>query len=338
MTILVTGCAGFIGMHTCLELLSRNNRVVGVDNLNDYYDVSLKEDRLSEIQRVSDESTFIFHKVDIKDAQQLTDVFEQEKIDAVIHLAAQAGVRYSKEFPSQTIESNILGFINILDNCVRSNVQHLVYASSSSVYGANQKIPYAVTDRVDHPVSIYAATKKSNELMAHVYSDMYQLPTTGLRFFTVYGPWGRPDMSPMLFAKNISSGLPIKVFNHGQHSRDFTFIDDIVKAVVDVMESPATIDEAWDPKDPTPSSSQAPWRVYNIGNENPVELMSYINEIESALDKQAVIEFLPKQDGDVERTWSDTSDLERLVGYKPKTPLSEGIVKFIDWFKSYYKL
>ena len=246
MIILVTGCAGFIGMHTCVELLKSGNRVIGLDNLNDYYDVSLKHDRLSEIQKASDESSFEFYKIDIKDTQQLNAVFEQEKIDAVIHLAAQAGVRYSKQFPLQTIESNILGFINILDNCVRSDIQHLVYASSSSVYGANQKIPYAVTDGVDHPVSIYAATKKSNELMAHVYSDMYQLPTTGLRFFTVYGPWGRPDMSPMLFAKNIQSGESIKVFNHGRHSRDFTFIDDIVKAVVDVMETPATADPSWD--------------------------------------------------------------------------------------------
>ena len=337
MTILVTGCAGFIGMHTCLELLKRGHRVVGLDNLNDYYDVSLKQDRLSEIQRISDDSTFIFHKVDIKEAQKLTRVFEQEKIDAVIHLAAQAGVRYSKEFPSQTIESNILGFMNVLDNCVNAEIQHLVYASSSSVYGANQKIPYAVTDGVDHPVSIYAATKKSNELMAHVYSDMYQLPTTGLRFFTVYGPWGRPDMSPMLFAKNINSGMPIKVFNHGQHSRDFTYIDDIVKAVVDVMEVPATTNQSWNAEKPDPSSSHAPWRVYNIGNEKPVELMTYISEIESALDKKAIIEFLPKQDGDVERTWSDTSDLERLVGFKPETELSEGIVKFIRWYKSYFE-
>jgi UDP-glucuronate 4-epimerase len=336
MKVLITGAAGFIGMHTALNLLKRGDDVIGVDILNDYYDVSLKEARLENINNTDTKGTFTFYKLDLADKQAVEKLFADEKPDGVINLAAQPGVRYSIENPLAYIESNIVGFAHVLEGCRHNDVKHLVYASSSSVYGANESMPFSVHDNVDHPVSLYAATKKSSELMAHTYSHLYDLPTTGLRFFTVYGPWGRPDMSPILFASAISEGRPINVYNYGKHRRDFTYIDDIVEGIVHVLDKPAQPNPNWDGKAPDPATSKAPWRVYNIGNHDCVELMDYIQTIEKHLGKKAEMNLLPLQDGDVVATYADIDALIEDVGYHPGTPLDKGIKTFIDWYKSYY--
>ena len=334
MKILVTGAAGFIGMHVAKRLLERGDEVVGVDNLNDYYDVQLKHDRLEQLKPFGE---FRFIKLDIAERETIADLFALEKFERVINLAAQPGVRYSLKNPHAYINANIIGFTNILEGCRHHQVQHLVYASSSSVYGANSRMPFSVHDNVDHPVSLYAATKKASELMAHTYSHLYQIPTTGLRFFTVYGPWGRPDMSPSLFAGAILAGRPIDVFNQGKMRRDFTYIDDIVEGVVRVLDFPATPDPQFDTSCPDPATSYAPYRVYNIGNHEPVELMAFIKIIEEALGKDAVKNMLPMQAGDVVTTYADVEDLKQAVGFEPKTPLRLGIAKFAAWYKNYYK-
>ena len=334
MKILVTGVAGFIGMHVAKRLLERGDEVVGVDNLNDYYDVKLKQDRLEQLKPFGE---FRFIKLDIAERETIADLFALEKFERVINLAAQPGVRYSLKNPHAYINANIVGFTNILEGCRHHQVQHLVYASSSSVYGANSRMPFSVHDNVDHPVSLYAATKKASELMAHTYSHLYQIPTTGLRFFTVYGPWGRPDMSPSLFASAILAGRPIDVFNQGKMQRDFTYIDDIVEGVVRVLDLPATPNPQFDTSNPDPATSYAPYRVYNIGNHEPVELMAFIKIIEDALGKVAVKNMLPMQAGDVVATYADVEDLKRAVGFEPKTPLRLGIAKFAAWYKNYYE-
>ena len=326
MKILVTGAAGFIGHQTTLKLLARGDTVIGVDNLNDYYDVSLKEARLQDIAKHPQASNFKFIKLDLADTSATEDLFKAEQPQRVIHLAAQAGVRYSLQNPHAYVQSNLVAFTNILEGCRHNKVKHLVYASSSSVYGGNTKLPFSEQDTVDHPVSLYAATKKANELMAHTYSHLYGIPTTGLRFFTVYGPWGRPDMSPFLFADAILNNKPIKVFNHGDMMRDFTYIDDIVEGVVRVADKPAT---------PQVNSS-VPYRVFNIGNNQPEKLMDFIGILENAFGKVAEKEFLPMQAGDVKATYADTSALETWVGFKPYTPLKDGIARFADWYKAYY--
>ena len=326
MKILVTGAAGFIGHQTTLKLLARGDTVIGVDNLNDYYDVSLKEARLQDIAKHPQASNFKFIKLDLADTSATEDLFKAEQPQRVIHLAAQAGVRYSLQNPNAYVQSNLVAFTNILEGCRHNKVEHLVYASSSSVYGGNTKLPFSEQDTVDHPVSLYAATKKANELMAHTYSHLYAIPTTGLRFFTVYGPWGRPDMSPFLFADAILNNKPIKVFNHGDMMRDFTYIDDIVEGVVRVADKPAR---------PQVNSS-VPYRVFNIGNNQPEKLMDFIGILENAFGKLAEKEFLPMQAGDVKATYADTSALETWVGFKPYTPLKDGIAKFADWYKAYY--
>ena len=338
MKILVTGAAGFIGAAVVNALVAHGARVLGLDNLNGYYDVGLKEARLAEIYRkaASASGEFEFFKLDIAEGVRLSELVGDHAIERVVHLAAQAGVRYSLENPHAYIEANILGFMNVLEACRHHGVKHLVYASSSSVYGANEKVPFSVSDNVDHPVSLYAATKKANELMAHTYSHLYALPTTGLRFFTVYGPWGRPDMAPFIFTRKILAGEPIDVFNFGQHRRDFTYIDDIVEGVVRVLDQPATPDPNWDATSPNPSSSRAPWRVYNIGCQNPVPLLDFIAAIEKATGKEAVKRFLPMQPGDVEATYADVSALAQAVGYRPQTQLGEGIQRFVDWYRAYY--
>ena len=333
MKILVTGVAGFIGMHVAQRLLERGDEVVGVDNLNDYYDVQLKQDRLEQLKPFGE---FCFIKLDIAEREPIADLFTQEKFERVINLAAQPGVRYSLKNPHAYISANIVGFTNILEGCRHHQVQHLVYASSSSVYGANSRMPFSVHDNVDHPVSLYAATKKASELMAHTYSHLYQIPTTGLRFFTVYGPWGRPDMSPSLFASAILAGRPIDVFNQGKMQRDFTYIDDIVEGVIRVLDRTATPDPQFDTSNPDPASSYAPYRVYNIGNHEPVELMAFIKIIEDALGKKAAKNMLPMQAGDVVATYADVEDLKQAVGFEPKTPLRLGIAKFAAWYKNYY--
>lgn len=321
MTILVTGAAGFIGAHVVAQLKSQGKAVVGVDVINDYYDPSLKHARLEWV------GEFPFEQIDIADGSKLNEVFSRHKPDYVIHLAAQAGVRYSIENPQAYIHSNIIGFQNILECCRTHEVKHLAYASSSSVYGNNEKMPFATSDRVDHPVSTYAATKKSNELMAHVYSHLYELPTTGLRFFTVYGPWGRPDMSPFLFAGAIFRGEEIKLFNHGHHKRDFTYVDDIVEGVIRVTEhTPAA-----DPE------SGAPYKLYNIGNNQPVELMTYVETLERLIGKPAIKKLVGPQPGDVDTTFADISDLQADVGYAPDTPLEEGLARFVAWYKDFYQ-
>ncbi|MCE1184025.1 MAG: NAD-dependent epimerase [Rhodocyclales bacterium] len=335
MKILVTGAAGFIGSHTSLLLLGRGDQVVGLDNLNDYYDVQLKLDRLA---RLTPHENFRFVKMDVADREGMAKLFAEEKFDRVIHLAAQAGVRYSLQNPHAYIDSNLVGFTNILEGCRHSKVQHLVYASSSSVYGGNTKMPFSEHDSVDHPVSLYAATKKANELMAHTYSHLFNLPTTGLRFFTVYGPWGRPDMALFLFTKAILEGRPIDVFNHGKMKRDFTYIDDIVQGVVRTMDRVAEPDPNYDSNNPDPARGKAPYRVFNIGNNNPVELMGFIGAIEDALGQQAQKNFLPLQDGDVPATYADTDTLNEWTGFVPATPVSEGIGRFIEWYRSYYKV
>ena len=333
MKILLTGAAGFIGMHTALRLLARGDVVVGVDNLNDYYDVNLKQARLAQL---TPHDNFRFIQLDIADRASMETLFTTEKFQRVINLAAQPGVRYSLKNPHAYIQSNIVGLTNILEGCRHNQVEHLVYASSSSVYGANTHMPFSVHDNVDHPVSLYAATKKASEMMAHSYSHLYNLPTTGLRFFTVYGPWGRPDMSPSLFAGAILRGEPIDVFNQGKMQRDFTYIDDIVEGVVRILDRVATPDPAFDTNAPDPGTSYAPYRVYNIGNHEPVELMTFIETIERAAGRLAVKNFLPMQAGDVVATYADIADLKRDVGFEPRTPLAEGIEKFVVWYRGYY--
>lgn len=335
MKILVTGVAGFIGSHVAHILLDRGDDVIGVDNLNDYYNPSLKTDRLSYL---TPKAGFTFHKIDIAHKDALDNVFKIEKIDRVINLAAQAGVRYSLENPHAYIEANIQGFMNVLESCRHNEIKHLVYASSSSVYGANTKMPFSVSHCVDHPVSLYAATKKSNELMAHTYAHLYRLPVTGLRFFTVYGPWGRPDMAPFLFTKKIIEGTPIDVFNNGNHARDFTYIDDIAIGVVKSLDNIAAPNPDWDSKTPDTATSSAPYRLFNIGNNKPEELMYFIECIENAVGKKAIKNFLPMQPGDIQATYADVTGLETAINYKASTNIDIGIQKFVDWYKGYYKV
>ena len=333
--ILVTGAAGFIGFHLAQRLLARGDTVIGLDNLNDYYEVSLKESRLKILKK---KPNFNFFKLDLADRQGMQDFFAEQDFDVVINLAAQAGVRYSLTNPHAYIDANLVGFMNILEGCRHHQVGHLVYASSSSVYGANTAMPFSVHDNIDHPVSLYAASKKANELMAHTYSHLYGLPTTGLRFFTVYGPWGRPDMALFLFTRAILAGETIDVFNYGRMRRDFTYIDDIVEGVVRVADRPAAPDPAWSGERPDPGSSAAPYRVYNIGNNNPVELMSLIATLEEALGKQADKNMLPIQPGDVPATWADVDALIQDVGFKPATPIEVGVEKFVAWYRDYYRV
>ncbi len=332
MHILVTGAAGFIGFHVAKKLLARGDSVVGLDNLNDYYDVSLKEARLAQLQN---QPNFTFVKADLQDRDAIEALFKKNSFDAVINLAAQAGVRYSLENPHTYIESNIVGFTNILECCRYHNIGHLVYASSSSVYGMNSAMPFSVHDNVDHPMSLYAASKKANELMAHTYSHLFNIPTTGLRFFTVYGPWGRPDMALFLFTKAILAGEPIKVFNNGQMQRDFTYIDDIVEGVIRVMDKPATPNPNWDSTAPDPGSSSAPYRIFNIGNNNPVLLTDFIGAIEKALGKTAEKQLLPMQPGDVAATYANIDALIDAVDYHPQTPIQHGINNFIAWYMAH---
>ena len=333
MKLLLTGAAGFIGFHTAQILLARGDEVVGLDNLNDYYDVSLKQARLAILQK---SPNFRFVQLDVADRPNVAALFAQEKFQRVIHLAAQAGVRYSIQNPLAYIDSNVVGFANILEGCRHNAVEHLVYASTSSVYGANTNMPFSVHQNVDHPLSFYAATKKANELMAHTYAHLYQLPVTGLRFFTVYGPWGRPDMALFLFTKNILAGKPIDVFNYGNHRRDFTYVDDIAQGVVRAMDRPAQPNPNWNSDAPDPGTSKAPYRLYNIGNNQPVELMRYIECIEKSLGRQAQKNLLPLQAGDVPDTFADVEDLVQDVGYKPATPVEEGVRRFIEWYVGYY--
>ena len=335
MKVLVTGAAGFIGSELALRLTARGDELVGIDNLNDYYDVALKQARL---ERLKDEPRFNFLKLDIADRAAMSKLFTEQRFDAVINLAAQAGVRYSLENPGAYVDANLTGFANILEGCRHKRVKHLVYASSSSVYGANTAMPFSVHQNVDHPLALYGATKKANELMAHTYSNLYGLPTTGLRFFTVYGPFGRPDMALFLFTRNILEGKPIDVFNYGNHRRDFTYIDDIVEGVIRTMDNTATPNEQWDAAKPDPSTSKAPYRLYNIGNQQPIELMRYIEVIEECLGKTAEKNLLPLQPGDVPDTCADTAALVADVGYQPDTPIEMGIKNFIDWYLAYYKI
>jgi UDP-glucuronate 4-epimerase len=338
MKVLVTGAAGFIGMHTAARLMARGDEVVGIDNLNDYYDPQLKRDRLALLAARPDAARFRFEALDLADAPAMAALFARERFDGVINLAAQAGVRYSLQNPGAYAQSNLVGFVNVLEGCRHHGVKHLVYASSSSVYGGNVKMPFAEDDSVDHPVSLYAATKKANELMAHTYSHLYALPTTGLRFFTVYGPWGRPDMAPMLFARAILAGEPIKVFNHGQMRRDFTYIDDIVDGVVATLDRIPDPDDAFDREHPTPASSWAPYRVFNIGNSEPVALMDFIGALEKALGREAIKDFQPIQPGDVPATFADTSRLEAWTGMRPGTSIQDGVARFVDWYRGYFKV
>ena len=333
MKILVTGAAGFIGAALAERLLARGDVVIGLDNHNDYYDPALKEARLA---RLSAHSAYAHLRVDLADRQAVVECFSVHEPQRVVNLAAQAGVRYSIDNPLAYIDSNIVGFAHILEGCRHHHVEHLVYASSSSVYGANTRMPYSVHRGVDHPLSLYAASKKSNELMAHTYSHLYGLPTTGLRFFTVYGPWGRPDMSPFKFAKAILSGEPIQVFNFGKHKRDFTYVDDIVEGIVRVLDRPAAGNPQWSSDDPDPGSSNAPWRVYNIGNNSPVDLLDYIRALEKAFGRQAKLEMLPLQPGDVLDTYADVDDLVADFGYKPQTTLGQGVERFAAWYRSYF--
>lgn len=335
MKVLVTGAAGFIGYHLSRRLLERGDEVVGLDNLNDYYDVRLKHDRLAQLDGANG---FRFIKMDLADREGMEGLFAREKFDAVVNLAAQAGVRYSLINPQAYVDSNLVGFTNILEGCRHHKVKHLVYASSSSVYGANTRMPFSVHHNVDHPVSLYAASKKANELMAHTYSHLYGLPTTGLRFFTVYGPWGRPDMALFLFTKAILEDKPIDVFNYGKMKRDFTYIDDIIEGVVRVLDNTAQPNPAWTSDSPDSATSYAPYKIYNIGNNQPVELLDFIKAIEGALGKEARKNLLPIQPGDVPATYADVDDLIRDVGFKPATPIEEGIQKFVNWYRDYYKL
>lgn len=335
MKIFVTGSAGFIGSALSIRLLERGDEVVGIDNLNDYYDVALKKARLEKNKAFS---TYVHAHIDIENRDALAELFRKHQPQRVVNLAAQAGVRYSITNPHSYITSNLVGFCNILEGCRHNKVEHLAYASSSSVYGSNTKMPFSVHDNVDHPLSLYAATKKANELMAHTYSHLYQLPTTGLRFFTVYGPWGRPDMALFLFTKNILAGKPIDVFNYGKHKRDFTYIDDIVVGVIRVLDKVATSNDNWQSQTPDPATSSAPYKIYNIGNNQPTDLMQYISTLEQCLDKKAEVNFLPLQDGDVPDTYADVDDLVRDMGYKPATKIEDGIRRFVDWYRLFYKV
>jgi len=335
MKVLVTGAAGFIGSSVSRRLLDRGDTVVGFDNLNDYYDVSLKEARLA---RLTDHANFSFVKMDLENREGVEALFAKEGFDRVVHLAAQAGVRYSIENPHTYVDSNIVGTLNILEGCRHNSVGHLVYASSSSVYGANSSMPFSVHDNVDHPLSLYAASKKANELMAHTYSNLFNLPTTGLRFFTVYGPWGRPDMALFYFTKSIIEDKPIDVFNYGKHRRDFTYIDDIVEGVIRTLDTVATPNPDWDAASPDPGTSRAPYRIYNIGNSKPVELMHYIGVIEKCLGKKAEKNLLPLQPGDVPDTYADVEALIEDTGYKPDTSVDDGVVKFVEWYLDYYDI
>lgn len=333
--ILVTGAAGFIGFHTAKRLLEDGHDVIGLDNLNDYYDVSLKQGRLSILQSIP---SFKFLKIGLEDKNALDKLFEKEQPKKVIHLAAQAGVRYSIDHPEVYAQSNLVGFLNILEGCRHSHVEHLVYASSSSVYGLNESLPFSVADNVDHPISLYGATKKSNELMAHVYSHLYRLPTTGLRFFTVYGPWGRPDMSYFIFTKKIIEGQTIDVYNHGNMERDFTYVDDIVEGVVRVSTRAPEPDSEWSGRNPDPAGSSAPYRIYNIGADSPVNLMDFIKEIENAVGRKAKLNLMPLQPGDVVKTQADVSGLIEAIGGSPQTGVGEGIKKFVEWYVDFYQV
>jgi len=335
MRVLVTGAAGFNGAAVCQRLLDAGRTVVGLDSLTPYYDVGLKRARL---ERLNAHEAFDFVEADVATADALGYVFEQGRVDGVVHLAAQVGVRYSLQNPGAYVSANLVGFGNVLEACRREAVGHLVFASSSSVYGGNAKLPYSVHDNVDHPISLYAATKKSNELMAHSYAHLFKLPCTGLRFFTVYGPWGRPDMAPLLFTKSIFQGQPIDVFNHGKMKRDFTYVDDIVEGVVRVLDRPPKPDASWDASRADPATSNAPYRIYNIGNSQPVELMKFIHVLEKCIGKDARLHMLPMQPGDVLETWADTSDLERDVGFKPRTPIETGLARMVEWYRAYHKL
>ncbi len=332
---LVTGAAGFIGFHLCKKLLDLDKEVVGVDNLSDYYDINLKISRLKQLE---EENNFKFIKMTLEDRDRMLDLFSKSQFDTVVNLAAQPGVRYSLINPHSYINSNIVGFLNVLEGCRHSGVKHLVFASSSSVYGANTRIPFSVHQNVDHPVSLYAATKKANELMAHSYSSLYNLPCTGLRFFTVYGPWGRPDMAYFSFTKDILEGKPISVFNYGKMKRDFTFIDDIVEGIIRVMQRIPQPNPQWRGDAPDPSSSYAPYELFNIGNNNPVELLKFIEVLEDCLGKKIEKKLLPMQAGDVQVTFADVDDLIKSVGFKPTTSIEEGIRKFVNWYKEYYKV
>ncbi len=333
MKILVTGAAGFIGFHTAGKLLARGDAVVGLDNLNDYYDVRLKQARLAILER---QAGFRFVRLDLADRAGMAELFARERFERVVHVGAQAGVRYSIQNPLAYVDSNVVGTANVLEGCRHNGVAHLVYASTSSVYGANTRMPFSVHQNVDHPLSFYAATKKANELMAHTYAHLYALPVTGLRFFTVYGPWGRPDMALFLFTRNILAGKPIDVFNYGHHRRDFTYVDDIAEGVVRACDRIATGNPHWDGEAPDPGTSRAPYRLYNIGNNRPVELLRYIQVLEECLGRKAQMNMLPLQAGDVPDTWADIEDLERDVGYTPATPVEVGIRRFVDWYLDYY--
>jgi len=330
---LVTGAAGFIGFHLAKRLLDNGCQVIGLDNMNPYYDVALKEARLVELKK---EANFEFAEADLSDRRQLEDLFAQQELDVVVNLAAQAGVRYSLENPYAYVDSNLVGFVNLLECCRHNKLKHLVFASSSSVYGANTQMPFSIHHNVDHPVSLYAATKKANELMAHTYSHLYRLPCTGLRFFTVYGPWGRPDMALFLFTRAILEDKPIKVFNHGKMQRDFTYIDDIIEGVVRVMGRLPEANPKWSGDTPDPGTSSAPYKIYNIGNNHPVELIQFIEVVETALGKRAKKEFMDLQPGDVVATYADVDDLMEDVGFKPATPIEVGVKRFVEWFKDFY--
>lgn len=335
MKILVTGAAGFIGSHVAHLLLNRGDEVIGLDNLNDYYDARLKEARLA---RLTSRDGFRFVRLDVADRAALAELFRDARVNRVIHLAAQAGVRYSLQDPHSYIDANVVGFMNVLEGCRHHGVEHLVYASTSSVYGANTKMPFSESQNVDHPLAIYAATKKANELMAHSYSHLFRLPTTGLRFFTVYGPWGRPDMALFKFTRAILAGEPIEVFNYGRHKRDFTFVDDIVQGVVRACDKIAEPNPAWDSDNPDPASSNAPYRIYNIGNNRPVDLLHYIEVLEDSLGRKAERKLLPLQAGDVPDTYADVSALVDEVGYRPDTPVEVGVAKFVEWYREYYRV
>jgi len=335
MKVLVTGAAGFIGSQTTEALLARGDEVIGLDNLNNYYDVNLK---LARLKRIEGRNNFHFVKADLADRGAIEGVFSEFRPERVINLAAQAGVRYALQNPRAYMDANLTGFLNILEGCRHHGVEHLVYASSSSVYGANTKMPFSVHDNVDHPVSLYAASKKANELMAHSYAHLFRLPVTGLRFFTVYGPWGRPDMSLFLFTRNILAGQPIDVFNFGHHARDFTYIDDIVEGVLRTLDRVAAPNPQWNGAAPDPATSSAPYRLYNIGNNRPVELMYFIECIEKAVGRKAIKNLLPMQPGDVEKTYADVEALVADTGFQPKTPIEEGVRRFVTWYKEYYRI
>ncbi len=338
MKILVTGAAGFIGAAVSQYLINRGDQVVGIDNINDYYDVNLKHARLDEVKSSTAADLFSFIEMGVEDRDKMAALFEEHKFDRVVHLAAQAGVRYSLENPNAYVDSNIVGFVNILEGCRHNKVEHLVYASSSSVYGANETMPFSEQHNVDHQVSLYAASKKANELMAHTYSHLYNLPTTGLRFFTVYGPWGRPDMALFKFTKAILEGKTIQVYNYGNHRRDFTYIDDIVEGVIRSLDNVAKPNESWDGSNPDPSTSKAPYKVYNIGAQTPVHLLKFIETLESALGIEAKKELLPMQPGDVPDTYADVSSLVEDTGYQPSTDVETGVKAFVDWYRDFYKV